>query len=72
MASLVRGTLKKKKNNPTTVQRMETERRKVVARGWGWGKGGRVSKEHTLPVTRQMRSEGLVHSVVTTAGNTVL
>lgn len=44
----------------------------MVARGWGWGKGGRVSKEHTLPVTRQMRSEGLVHSVVTTVGNTVV
>lgn len=54
------------------VELIETDSRKVAARGWGVGEMGRGWSKETNFFIRLISSEYLVYSMVTTANNTLL
>ena len=63
-----------KQKKPQTVKLIETESKKVVARGWGWGQGNRERwvKRYKLSAVRGIRSEDVMYDMVTVVDNTVL
>ena len=63
-----------KQKKPQTVKLIETESKKVVARGWGWGQGNRerLVKRYKLSAVRGIRSEDVMYDMVTVVDNTVL
>ena len=64
----------KKKKNKKKVKLIETESKKVVARGWGSGQGNRerLVNWYKLWAVRGIRSEDLMYDMVTVVGNSVL
>ena len=64
----------KKTKTKKNVKLIETESKKVVARGWGSGQGNRerLINRYKLWAVRGIRSEDLMYDMVTVVGNNVL